>query len=160
MVLTILLGIGCESNISKLYEIDLKHPMILEELHVWRDGGSLGFVMKDADGKRICFCLDGNVSSTTAGFFFVNVTYPTYNGSLQLSLDGNKERKILTHLRSWLETNFDLKELDKTFRSKSVGELTRDEFEAWHVKHLLDNRADVVKELKETIQPTDAPDKK
>ena len=145
---------GCAHTSDAQDRLTFKNPMVLNELLVWRDGGSLGFVMEDADKERLCFCMDGSIGSATTGYFFLNVTHATEDGGIQLPLDGQREKQLLGYLKSWLETHFDMNDLDKTLASNNFQALTKDEFKAWHVGRVLKNRPDAVRLLRKRIQAT------
>ena len=70
----------------------LEPPITLDELHVWRDGGSLGFKLSDAKHHQLAFCIDGRAGSSTRGYFFLNVTHANQNGGQKLDLGAPRKR--------------------------------------------------------------------
>ena len=121
-------------------EAPLRPPINLNELHVWRDGGSLGFKLSDADQHHISFCVDGKIGSPTAGYFFLGVTHATQNGAQKLDLGCDTEKKLVSYLEAWLATNFKPEQLLGISSTQNVGNLKQNEFKAWHVLRLVENR--------------------
>jgi hypothetical protein len=129
-------------------EGDLRPPITLEELSVWRDGGSLGFKLSDAHHHHVTFCVDGKAGSPTAGYFFLNVTHATQKGGRKLPLGGDAEKKLISYLKSWLTASFKPERLAAILKTQDVGKLTKKEFQAWHVLRLVKNRAKVIQRIK------------
>ena len=128
----------------------LQPPMKLDELIVWRDGGSLGFRLSDASGQHLTFCVDHKIKSPTAGNFFFNVTHADQEGGQKLDLGGDAEKQLISYLQSWLETNFtQAQQTNLLQREKDVDKLTKPEFNAWHVLRLVDNWANVIQRIRE-----------
>jgi hypothetical protein len=136
----------------------LQPPIKLDELLVWRDGGSLGFKLSDAARHHVAFCVDGRIGSTTVGYFFLNVTHPTQDNGQKLDLGGDTEKTLISYLKSWLEASFKPEQLTALLlKEKDVNKLTKDEFNAWHVLRLVENRAKAIKRMKEHAQPRSSP---
>jgi len=101
----------------------------------------LGFVIGDRSERKIKFVVDGGIGSTTAGWFFLNVTNPgEKTKGIRLPLGGPDEKRLLHYLSLWLHANFDKKQLEQIEASKQLPNVTRKELDAWHVERLLDNR--------------------
>jgi hypothetical protein len=130
----------------------LQPPVKLDELHVWRDGGSLGFKLSDAARHQVAFCVDGQIKSPTAGYFFLNVTHATQNGGQKLDLGSDAEKTLISYLTSWLTATFKQAQRAAILKSEDVSKLTKDEFNAWHVLRLVENRAKVIQRIKERAQ--------
>ena len=126
----------------------LSPPVNLVELHVWRDGGSLGFVVSDQSGTTISFLVDGKINSTTKGYIFLNTVYMDKAKGIQLPLGGKEESQLLSYLSSWLDSNFDRKKLDALFESPDFRNMPDAEFKAYHVKGLLENRQRMLQAIK------------
>jgi hypothetical protein len=130
----------------------LQAPIHLDELFVWRDGGSLGFKLSDANGRHLAFCVDGKFKSPTAGYFFLNVTYADQNGGQKLDLGSDTEKVLMSYLKSWLAANFKQERLAAILKAQGVGKPTKEEFNALHVLGLIDNRAKVIDRIREQAQ--------
>ena len=149
-------GIGfSETAKEPELQVVLQSPIKLDELHVWRDGGSLGFQLSDDHDHQIVFCVDGRVKSNTAGYFFLNDIYPQRGNAERIALDGDVERRLISYLNSWLESKFDQKRLATISKAKEVSKLTADEFKAWHVLHLVENRARFIQSTKASAKDGD-----
>ena len=122
----------------------LERPITLDELHVWRDGGSLGFKLSDAKHHQLAFCVDGKIGSSTPGYFYSNVTHPDQNGGQKLDSGGAAEKTLLSYLESWLASNFTEEQRTAILQTKEVGKRTKLEFDAWHVVQLIENRSKVI----------------
>ena len=132
----------------------LQPPINLNELLVWRDGGSLGFKLSDAARRHVTFSVDGRVGSSTVGYFFLNVTHPTQNNGRKLDLGSDTENTLISYLKSWLASNFKPEQLSALAKKeKDVNKLTKDEFNAWHVLRLVENRPKVIKRIKANGKP-------
>jgi hypothetical protein len=128
-------------------------PMKLDELIVWRDGGSLGFKMSDASGRQIAFCVDGRASSPTCNHFFLNVPHPAQQGGRKLDLGGDEEKQLISYLQSWLDGNFTQAQRTALLQQdKDVDKLTKPEFNTWHILRLIENRPKVIRHMQEEAQ--------
>ena len=121
---------------------------MLRELSVWRDGGSLGFVIGDQSGRKIKFVVDGKIGSSTVGWFFLNTIHTDYRKGIQLPLGGPEEKQLLNYLSLWLDSNFNRKELERLEATGKFPDSTKEEFKALHVKRLLDNRGKAIERIK------------
>jgi hypothetical protein len=130
---------GCSTE-EKSITIQCDEPVVLKELFVYRDGGTLGFILDCADGNELRFCIDGKINSPTAGYFFVDVTHATQEGGVMLSKGGVEEGKLLSLLDSWLEANFTDEQTSRIAQSIDFNNMTKKEFRAWHIKRLIDGR--------------------
>jgi hypothetical protein len=128
----------------------LSPPIVLYELHVWRDGGSLGFEIGDPSGNKIKFVVDGKIGSATVGWVFLNTIHTDYGKGRQLPLGGEEEKQLLNYLSLWLDSKFDRKELEYVFSTTDFRDLTKDQYNAFHVKRLLDNRDKAIEKIKKT----------
>jgi hypothetical protein len=144
-------GTGAELSMPTL-----SPPIVLYEVHVWRDGGSLGFEIGDQSGNKISFVVDGKIGSATVGWFFLNTIHTDYGKGRQLPLGGEEEKQLLNYLSLWLDSKFDRKELEYVFSTTDFRDLTKDQFNAFHVKQLLDNRDKTIEKIKKTQQLTGA----
>jgi hypothetical protein len=152
MFLLILISVclcGCV-KINQRESVACQEPFVLEELHVWRDGGSLSFVFLCGDGERLSFRCDGGINSPTNGYFFLEID----NTREKLPLGGVKEKGILAVLESWLKNKFTDEDLDRIRNSTDFSNMTKDEFRAWHIKGLVDFRPERIKYLKNQRTPS------
>jgi len=127
----------------------LQPPIKLDELLVWRDGGSLGFKLSDAAQRHVAFCVDGRFGSSTRGCFFLNVTHATQNGGRRLDLGGDTEKTLIFYLKSWLAASFKPEQLTAILKIEDFSKLSKDEFKARHVLRLVESRAKVIRHIKE-----------
>ena len=124
----------------------LNPPIVLRDLRVWRDGGSLGFVLGDGLGKTITFTVDGKLGSPTPRSMFLGVTHRDDPGAQQLPLDGAQERQLLTYLALWLDAKFDRADLERVFNTVDSRQWTQEQLSAYHVKRLIETRSDQLRE--------------
>jgi hypothetical protein len=134
----------------------LSPPIVLYELHVWRDGGSLGFEIGDQSGGKIKFFVDGKIESATVGWFFFNTIHTDYEKGRQLPLGEEEEKQLLNYLSLWLDSKFDRKKLEYVFSTTDFRDLTQDQFNAFHVKRLIDNRDKTIEKIRKTKQSAGA----
>ena len=132
----------------------LTSPILLHELHVWRDGGSLGFVVGDQSGRKIKFVVNYKVGSSTRGWFFLNTIHTDYGKGVQLPLGGVEEKQLLKYLSLWLDDKFDRKELERISSTKDYRHWTKDQFSAVRVKQLLDHREKAIDDIRKAQQNT------
>ena len=130
----------------------LKAPITLVKLDVWRDGGSLGFVIRDAIDTNLSFMVDGKIGSSTRGHFFLYTEHIDFAKGVQLDLGGEEENQIIGYLALWLDANFDRKKLDVLFSHPDFRNMPKAEFNAYHVKHLIDNRQKMIQAIRDTQQ--------
>jgi len=77
---------------------DLLHQILDNEYEIqddrqmFRDGGTIGFSIKNADGQIQHLFLDGRIDSTTKGVFYKG--YPGSEGSIQLGSNDELAIKI------------------------------------------------------------------
>ena len=126
----------------------LSPPINLYQVDVWRDGGSLGFVIGDRSAAKIQFVIDGKAGSQTRGWFFLNTTHTDYTKGIKLSLGGEEEQTLLLYLSSWLHTTFTDAELKRIAEITDFRDKPQAEFYAWHIQRLLQRRPEVLKRLK------------
>jgi hypothetical protein len=134
----------------------LSPPIILYELYVWRDGGSLGFIIGDHSGIKIKFVVDYKEYSTTWGWFFLNTIHKDRGEGQQLPLGGTEEKQLLRYLSLWLESKFSKQEIDEISATKDFRNISKDQLYAFHVKRLLDNRDKVIERVKRAQQSSPA----
>lgn len=84
----------------------LHPPITLDEYTVWRDGGTIGYRLSDADGNHLTFCIDGKVGSPTKGSFFLGVTHADQQGAQKLDRGAGMEDLLMSYLQCWLEGSF------------------------------------------------------
>jgi hypothetical protein len=137
---------GCGDSNQKIY-VNCPGPFNLEEFHVWRDGGSLSFIFLCADNSRLSFHLDGGVKSPTNGYFYIEDDETFQGNRILLPLGGVEENRLLSVMNSWLESKFSNERLKEIINSTDFRNMTQDEFRAWHIKHVVESRPRVVKEL-------------
>ena len=118
----------------------LNSPIILKTLHVWRDGGSLGFVISGRMGKNISFMIDRRIGSNTKGYVFLNTTYNQRVKGIMLPIGGKEELQLMDYLSSWLYSNYDKKTLGILFKTPNFKTMSPKEFKAFHVSRLLKSR--------------------
>ncbi len=144
---TVIFNSGCclnkcrdnsENIISRVPKLD--EPINVKTLYVWRDGGSLGFVVNDSTGKNISFMVDGRIKSTTIGYVFLNTTHTSRAKGIMLPLFGKEECQLMNYLSSWLYSNYDEKTLDALFKSPDLKKMSKKDFKAFHITRLLKYR--------------------
>ena len=84
VLLVLLFPVVARVDTNKPSVPKLSPPIVLHELHVWRDGGSLGFVIGDQSARKIKFVVDGKIGSSTIGWFFLNTIHTDYGKGIQL----------------------------------------------------------------------------
>jgi hypothetical protein len=139
---------GCvESN--RDFFVNCQDPVILEELLVHRDGGSLSFVFLCGDNNRLSFRLDGGARSSTRWHFYLDTDDVSKNNRMLLSLGGVEEERLLNVMESWLESNFSNEELERIVKSTDFRDTRQKEFRARRIKNLIDSRPRFIKDIKE-----------
>jgi hypothetical protein len=131
----------------------LRPPIKLDELLVWRDGGTLGFKLSDAGGRHVAFCVDRKIKSPIAGHFFLNVTHADQKGGERIDLGSDTEQTLISYLQSWLSTKFTQEQLSDIIKIRDFRKRTKDEFNASHVLQLIENRAKEIQRVKELQSP-------
>ena len=144
----LVLVLGLEGCVPRYRVPEPDCQVILYEMYVWRDGGSLGFVIGCEGRKTIRFVVDGKIHSPTAGYFFLETIHTDGPRGTMLPLGGEEEQRLLGHLSSWLHATFTEGELKRISEIADFRKITRDELRAWHVQRLVNNRSEFVEELK------------
>ena len=148
LVVMIAVIFGCSNTHQE--ELLCQEPFVLDEFHVWKDGGSLSFVFICGNEEELSFRLDGGVSSPTNGYFFLEVD----NTWEKLPLGGTKEKSLIAVLQTWLYGKFTVEELEQILKSTDYGNMTKDDFAARHIKRLIDFRPEAIKYLKKQRPPS------
>ena len=83
--------------------VTLTPPVTVEQVSLYRDGGTIGVRLKDESGTRLDFCLDHRIRSTfEAGkpyHMFVGGLHPGTLNATQVPVGGVEERMLLALLR-------------------------------------------------------------
>jgi hypothetical protein len=133
---------GCQQRTEPI-RVDgaaaLQPPLTLAELLVWRDGGSLGFVLRDATSTELRFCVAGPIPASIAGRWFIGATHPSHEGARIVDAGGDVERALKRALRAWVSQHYDRAEQEELVRSGWTEEIAQDKTRrgAWHVLRLL-----------------------
>ncbi len=134
--------LGCQQRVGAIRvdgSVSLQPPLTLAELLVWRDGGSLGFVLRDAAGTELRFCVAGPIPASVAGRWFIGATHPSHEGARIIDAGGGVENALRRALQVWVSQHYNQAEQDELLRSGWTPEIAQDKTrrEAWHVLRLL-----------------------
>lgn len=90
---------------------DLKGSIDIIEADMLKDGGTIGFVLKDREGKEMPFCIDGRMMTTTRNRVYINTFTPNKDKRM-LESRSEEEKMVLYYLSAWLKTNIDQQTLN------------------------------------------------
>lgn len=100
-------------------KIEMALPLVISEILLYKDGGTVGVKVKDAKGVEHLFCFDGRVSERVkakALKVYYGATHPEHKGAKPLIPKGKNEKILLKYLKTWTPQN-------KTIREKRLLEL-------------------------------------
>ena len=84
--------------------VTLTGPVTVEQVSVFRDGGTIGVRLKDESGTRLDFCLDHRIRSTFEAdkpyHVFVGGLHPTTLTAAQIPVAGPEEKTLMALLQS------------------------------------------------------------
>ncbi len=102
--ITIALTFACIllSHPALSIEPEFQPAVVIEQVQFYRDGGTVGIELSDANQRSLSFCLDQQLNSPTAGRVYVRALHPSDPDAVLVSQGGAEERAILTLLRAWL----------------------------------------------------------
>ena len=135
----ILMEIEKETPIRVTDSLLLQPPLTLVELRRWKDGGSLGFAIRDATDKRLSFCIDSQIESDTVGRWYLHATHPTHEGAKLVEEKNQTEHALKSALRVWVSQHYDEAEQSKLAISEWSDKIAENEtlFNAWTIMKLL-----------------------
>ncbi len=121
-------------------DLTMKPPFELVQLSRWRDGGSLGFVFRDARAKELRFCRDGRIGSPTAGRWYLGTTHPTHQGAELVAAGSATESASVELLDRWVAQHYSPSERTTLLGEVAFDQLQKDRkrFDAWTICHLLE----------------------
>ncbi|MBL7131554.1 MAG: hypothetical protein ISS45_09170 [Candidatus Omnitrophica bacterium] len=141
-------NIYCDENnivqvISLSETIELHKPLKIEEILYYKDGGTIGFVIKDSKGKIFQFCLDGRMRvATEPGFlgelknlmttqkpyhFYFEVTHPEGSGAQEIPIGGKEEESIAVILEHIMSEKLSDEQMVK-LNSADCSQFSKEEF--------------------------------
>jgi hypothetical protein len=103
---------------------EIKMPIKLNSISMFRDGGTITAKIEDASGKKIDFCLD-KVGGGEFKNIYLNTMLPNLDAenAVKLSLAGSDEKLLLKVLIDWKQRNVTKQQQDKiTELSKLKGQ--------------------------------------
>ena len=83
--------------------LKIAEPIQSVEVFYWKDGGSIGIVLKDAKKKDHAFALDGRMKG--ARDLYVGANYPGGKGSRIVEFRGPEESALYAVLLRWVENH-------------------------------------------------------
>ena len=133
---------GCQQRPEAMRvddSVSLQPPLTLVELLVWRDGGSLGFVLRDATSTELRCCVAGPIPADIAGRWFMGATHPLHEGARIVDAEGGVEKALKQVLQVWVSQHYDQPEQDELLRSGWTQAIAQSKTrrDAWHVLRLL-----------------------
>ena len=141
-LLLVLLLCACQRTAGPVHVTDritLHPPLTLVELSRWRDGGSLGFHVEDAQAQQLVFSVDYRINSTTRGRWYLGAMYPTDSGAVLLDEGGRTELALRDVLRDWVNQHYGKQE-QTDIASQGWNDTFQDDrirFDAWTIMTLL-----------------------
>jgi hypothetical protein len=94
-------------------KIEMFLPLEISEILLYRDGGTVGVKLKDANGLEHLFCFDGRASERVKKLpskIYYGATHPEHKGAKPLIPKGKNEKIILKYLQTWKPKNKTIKE--------------------------------------------------
>ncbi|GEM_PF-4341894 len=94
--------------------LGLVAPIDVIQVHDYPDGGTLGFHLKDAQGKELPCCMDGRLEGREENVLpsaknrqiFLGAAHPTKPGAKSIPLGGETEEALAGILQAWLDRHF------------------------------------------------------
>ncbi|MDP3143099.1 MAG: hypothetical protein Q8N14_04040 [Candidatus Omnitrophota bacterium] len=127
------------SGVAQLYA-----PLEIEDTQYYRDGGTIGVVLKDRDGKFFSFCLDGRMQVANFGeaakpyHIYVGATHPESPGAQSVSIGGREEKSLLKALQAWADEQLSAKEKERILNVQSPDGITEKEIKAYRVLEIIE----------------------
>ena len=88
--------------------LKIAEPVVVSKVDYWKDGGTIGIVLKDAKGQEHAFCLDGRFLPSKehpdekgTRNLFVGATHPTKTGAKMVELRGPEETALYGVMLRW-----------------------------------------------------------
>ena len=79
--------------------LKIAEPIKVSDVFYWKDGGSLGIELTDANKKKHLFCFDGRTKAS--GKLFVGVNYPGPAGK-EVEIWGPEESALYAVMLRWV----------------------------------------------------------
>ena len=77
----------------------LVFPIVITRADIFRDAGTVGIALKDAENTNVEFCLDGSIRRQTRGLFYWKTFYPDNNPDYLVARGSNAEASIIEILK-------------------------------------------------------------
>lgn len=123
---------------------NLRPPINIDEIIYYRDGGTIGVVLKDSSSQTFMFCLDGRIQIQDPGVeiephhVYIGATHPGHQGAEQLSLYGEKEKAILEILQNWVAENMTEQEISKLSNPDTFIGFSDEEIKLYRILNLVE----------------------
>jgi hypothetical protein len=86
--------------------VTLNPPFEVEETLLYKDGGTIGIVIKDSQGISLPLCLDGRIKMPAEDrHVYVGATYPDESSALRVTSGSANQKTLLELLQSAKITN-------------------------------------------------------
>lgn len=92
IILSVVCVMFCEAAHARL--LNVVGPMVIEDVLLYRDGGTIGIMIKDAQDQYVSFCIDFGMGSKTQGNIYYGATHPE-DDDAQLILDEDFEQQLI-----------------------------------------------------------------
>ncbi|MFH1201638.1 MAG: hypothetical protein V1674_01950 [Candidatus Omnitrophota bacterium] len=110
----------------------LHWPLKLEQALYYRDGGTIGIVIKDREENTFQFCLDARLS-VKKHQVYVGAVHPEASGAETLSFEGKEEKAIVAMLEEFIRRELSPERQKEILEKKQAGSLSEEENNLWLV---------------------------
>jgi hypothetical protein len=111
-------------------QTQLKEPITIKRIDIYRDGGSIGVMLVDAVGQELPFCLDGGARSETRDSLYIGSARPVRDPANLIPKGDEREKAIIQVLQSILDREFSVEEQSALQGSYGRRELNEEERKA------------------------------
>ena len=114
--------------------LGIECPCDVVDMYGYKDGGTIGGILRGADGSHIEFAWDSRLSShllwgpTPEGFAYVGADYPTGEGAVLLKTGSSGESEFIRLLKCFVDSVFSRERQDEITASALSRDMPAGEF--------------------------------
>ncbi len=105
-------------DVTNIFNLSL--PVEVMQADIFEDGGTIGVVLRDSEGKELFFALDGSLDGGDPRYFYVSTNHLS-GETVAIPYGGEEERELLQILKGLDPLSYD--EYETIWIERLIGEL-------------------------------------